>query len=162
MMVGYRQEIQQVGTGESVRGMLYLYDRSCYFAVPSMLYRSGQYIVTLQFSISTLQVKKEQLRGNRSLLFTIPSNENEVVIEEFVIMYVDWIGLEWSGLDWIGLDGVIASFDSSTDLRACEHIIQLNQRQKQENRGKVGFYLSFLKLNAKYISISLFGDSFFL
>ena len=103
-MVGYRQEIQQVGTGESVKGMLYLYDRSCYFAVPSMLYRSGQYIVTLQFSISTLQVKKEQLRGNRSLLFIIPSNENDVVIEEFVVMYVNWIGLDCIALHCIGLD----------------------------------------------------------
>ena len=86
VLLGYRQEIQQVGTGESIAGKLFVYDRSCYFAVPSLLHRAGQYTVIFQFSLDSLQVVKSRTHGDRMLFFAIPSTDGESIMDEFAIM----------------------------------------------------------------------------
>ena len=75
-----------MGTGESIAGKLFVYDKSCYFAVPSLLHRSGQYTVILQFSLDILQVMKPRVHGERMLFFTIPSTESESTADEFAVM----------------------------------------------------------------------------
>lgn len=74
-----------MGTGESIAGKLFVFDKSCYFAVPSLLHRSGQYTVILQFSLDVLQVVKSRVHGERMLFFTIPSTEDEMTAEEFAV-----------------------------------------------------------------------------
>lgn len=104
--IGYREEIEHVGTVSSVHGQLFVFDAYCFFTVPNLLRRSGQFTVVCQFLMRVLCLEKSQVEANRIFVLSVPVDKKEgSVIEEYSLV-----------------------FDSPSDKIACENTILMLQR----------------------------------
>lgn len=104
--LGYREEVEKIGTLSSLRGQLFVFDEECFFAVPNMLRRSGQFSVLCQFMMTSLCVKKSAVEPARIFIIAV------------------------SGKDSAGDSAVEYSlvFESPSDKAACQHTILMLQR----------------------------------
>ena len=74
--LGYREEVEKIGTLSSLRGQLFVFDEECFFAVPNMLRRSGQFSVLCQFMMTSLCVKKSAVEPARIFIIAVPGKDS--------------------------------------------------------------------------------------
>ena len=102
--LGYREEVEKIGTVSSVRGQLFVFDEECFFATPNALRRSGQFTVLCQFMMDALCVKKSPVEPARIFVLTAPPAPAQPAVEYSLV------------------------FDSPSDKAACEHTVLMLQR----------------------------------
>lgn len=87
VLLGYRQEIEEIGTVEGIRGRLFIYDHCCFFAVPNLWRRSGQYVILFQFRMTQLSLEKSQIEPTRLIIFIVRvEKEVNVSVEEYALV----------------------------------------------------------------------------
>ena len=119
VLIGYRKEIEEIGTVVGMRGRLFLFDLVCFFAIPSRLRRSGQYMVIFQFMIKQLGLEHSTLEPERLLILSVP---DDGAIEEFAIVFVF-------------SSQFMRRFDSPSDRMACENSLSMIQRAARAGQG---------------------------
>ena len=80
--LGYREEVEKIGTASSLRGQLFVFDEACFFAVPNLLRRSGQFTALCRFAMASLCVQKSPVEPapaqpavEYSLVFDSPADK---------------------------------------------------------------------------------------
>lgn len=80
VLLGTREAIEQIGTIEGVRGRLFIYDDCCYFGIPNIYRRAGQFAVLFQFDMRSLHFEPSKRESVHTLLFRLSD-------AEFCVMY---------------------------------------------------------------------------
>ena len=52
--VGYNDDIEIWGNQEGIIGQLFIYDTCCYFGIPNILMRNGQFTILFQFQLKSI------------------------------------------------------------------------------------------------------------
>lgn len=66
---------------------MFIYDHSCFFAVPNLLRRSGQYVIVFQFLMVQLSLEKSRVEPARLLIFIVPVEKDiGVSVEEYALV----------------------------------------------------------------------------
>lgn len=78
--IAYREEIENGRSMEGIRSQLFLYDDTCYVAIPNLLKRNGQFIILFRFVLESLKIERSRVETSRALLFNTLENDSFCVV----------------------------------------------------------------------------------
>lgn len=78
--VGYNDDIEIWGNQEGIIGQLFIYDTCCYFGIPNILMRNGQFTILFQFQLKSIHIHKSKNTLSQSLLFQEPKQSTFCIV----------------------------------------------------------------------------------